>query len=54
MLISGKQLPPQWSIPDFVRTVLGNEAVQSPSSRNMLRELCRLHRPSMVAIAEPH
>jgi len=29
MHISGRQLPPQWSIPDFVRTVLGNEAVQS-------------------------
>lgn len=31
MVIAGKQLPPEWSMPDLVRTVLGDEVVQDPS-----------------------
>ena len=28
---SGRQLPPQWSMPDLLRFVIGDEAAQSPS-----------------------
>ena len=45
MLISGRQLPPQWSIPDFVRTVLGNEAVQSPSFLKTVFYYFAIHGP---------
>lgn len=28
---SGKQLPPQWNMPDLLRFVIGDEAAQNPS-----------------------
>lgn len=31
MLISGRQLPPQWNMPDLLRFVIGDEAAQNPS-----------------------
>ena len=27
---AGKQLPPEWSMPDLVRTVIGDEAIHIP------------------------
>ena len=27
---AGKQLPPEWSMPDLVRTVIGDEAIHTP------------------------
>jgi len=30
MVRAGKQLPPEWSMPDLVRTVIGDEAIHIP------------------------
>lgn len=29
-VISGRQLPPEWNMPDLVRAVIGDEAIHTP------------------------
>ncbi|KAK7304061.1 hypothetical protein RJT34_15071 [Clitoria ternatea] len=42
---SGRQLPPQWAMPDLVRTVLGEESINIPDLRDAFYDVM-LHGPS--------
>lgn len=43
---TGKQLPPEWNMPDLVRTVIGDEAIHMPGFLKELYYDVMLHGPN--------